>query len=966
MVVSVGRITAGSGYDYLTREVATSRHDYYTGRGEAPGQWAGRGAGLLGLAGEVDADDMAALYGRFVIPNTVGGTRLASGRWLPEQVLGRKVSARQRPDGTVAEPVAAFDLTFSPSKSVSLLWALTPDERVRAAVLEAHETAVAAGLAYLEDNAGHTRAGVAGIRKVPGDGLVIAQFRHRTARSTAPGERVGDPQLHSHCAILNRVRGHDGVWRTLDSRAVYRHAHAAGALYAAILERELTRRLGVSWDEPAERVPMREITGTPARLIAQFSTRRAAVLASYELLEDEWRRVHGRSPTRDERATMMDTATLRTRQPKTRGDVNLHEQWRANVDAADLTAISELVTGGVVSDGGRLLAGSVELRERVFAELHEQRAWWTRAHITAEVARLVAEPTPEAIELEAERTVALCVPLEPDGDPEYSDLAAAKYTSPTIQDAEQRVLNAAATEPAEFAVTPVRDPELGDDQVHAMTEITAGGGRIATVVGPAGAGKTTMLRSVAASCAAAGREVVVLTLSAAAARVVTDETGLDAHTIASWRVGAIDMPRDGLVIVDEASMVPTLVLDEMVRVAGVYRSKMTLLGDFAQMAAPEAGGLLRDLASLPSAVELTTVRRFANRWERGASKRLRARTPSITALYERHGRIIESRTETVFDSAANAWWDDTQAGAASLVVTDTTADAAEVSTRCQHHLMVAGRLGAHVANAADGCRIHIRDQIQTRRNTNEITTSDHHRVLNRDVWTVTAQLADGSLAVAHASRPASAVLPADYVAENTVLAYATTIAGAQGRTVDRGHVVVTPRTNSAGLYVGMSRGKLSNHAHVVCDSHDHTEFELGDLTPAAAFAAAITRDPDAVLSATTIRKRWKAAAAERQAARTQDRHRRHVTEWWQQRQLRLPTPVQVALAEHHGQVLDALIQFDNDDRRERAVTTAVRRTDWRASRPSDRFTARLRTLRGGTASHQPEGSRSEVTPPVGR
>ena len=79
----------------------------------------------------------------------------------------------------------------------------------------------------------------------------------------------------------------------------------------------------------------------------------------------------------------------------------------------------------------------------------------------------------------------------------------------------------------------------------AVDEIAGGGGRVATIVGPAGAGKTTMLRSVAASYEAAGREVIVLTLSAAAARVVTDETGLAADTIAGWRVGAVDMPRNG-------------------------------------------------------------------------------------------------------------------------------------------------------------------------------------------------------------------------------------------------------------------------------------------------------------------------------------------------------------------------------------------------------------------------------------
>ena len=646
MVASVGRITAGRGYDYLTRDVATSKHDYYTGKGEAPGVWTGRGAALIGLAGEVAADDMAVLYGRFVVPSTAGGVRLPSGRWLPEQVLGRKVVAKTRADGSVAEPIAAFDVTFSPSKSVSVLWGLTGDEKVRRIVLEAHETAVAAGLAYLDETAGHTRAGDGGVRKIAGDGFVIAQFRHRSSRSTDPATRVGDPQLHSHCAILNRIRGVDGTWRTLDSRAIYRHAHAAGAVYGAMLERELSERLGVSWVTPERRVPMREIAGVPEGLIERFSTRRAAVLATYERLEAEWRAIHGRTPTHAEKAGMMDEATTRSRYRKARGDVDLHEQWRAGVTDAELAALGDVTARGVeISDGGRLPAGSPQLAERVFTELHEQRAWWTRAHVTGEVARLIADPTPEAIEVETERIIAMCVSLEVDDDAEYADWGAAKYTSTTIQTAEERVLSSATEDRATFAVDTVRDPALGDDQVAAVDEIAGGGGRVATIVGPAGAGKTTVLRSVAATYQAAGRDVIVLTLSAAAARVVTDETGLAAHTIAGWRVGAVDMPRGGVVIVDEASMVPTLVLDEMVRVAGVYGSKITLIGDFAQMGAPEAGGLLRDLAALPAAVELTAVRRFRQPWEADASLQLRARQPDIAATYRRAGsdRRVEHR-----------------------------------------------------------------------------------------------------------------------------------------------------------------------------------------------------------------------------------------------------------------------------------------------------------------------------------
>lgn len=72
MVASVGRVSAGVGYDYLTKEVATSKHDYYAGNGEAAGVWSGRGVGALGLSGEVAAVEMAHLYGRFVDPRTAG------------------------------------------------------------------------------------------------------------------------------------------------------------------------------------------------------------------------------------------------------------------------------------------------------------------------------------------------------------------------------------------------------------------------------------------------------------------------------------------------------------------------------------------------------------------------------------------------------------------------------------------------------------------------------------------------------------------------------------------------------------------------------------------------------------------------------------------------------------------------------------------------------------------------------
>ena len=113
--------------------------------------------------------------------------------------------------------------------------------------------------------------------------------------------------------------------------------------------------------------------------------------------------------------------------------------------------------------------------------------------LTAEVARWISEPSPLAVEVEVERLAAMCLPLEPDSDVEYAQPDIAKLTSPTIMQAERRVL--AALDEQEPSRSPtVRDPGLGDDQIRAVRAITEGSRRVTTIIGPAGAGKTTMLQ----------------------------------------------------------------------------------------------------------------------------------------------------------------------------------------------------------------------------------------------------------------------------------------------------------------------------------------------------------------------------------------------------------------------------------------------------------------------------------------
>ena len=239
------------------------------------------------------------------------------------------------------------------------------------------------------------------------------------------------------------------MWRTVDSKAIYRHAHAAGALYGAVLERELTARLGVDWvtPDPDARLPMREIRGIPDEVLSRWSSRRHQILDAYGPLLEEFRAVNGRSPTHDEVAAMKDRATVESRLPKAGGVSDLHSVWRSELAADEQTAIARCV-GAVPSDattGGRLAADDPELRRQVVAGLEHQRSWWNRTHVYAEVAKRIDAPSRESIELVTEQIVGECVCLEPDADPRYAELDATRYSSQRILDAEHEIITTART-----------------------------------------------------------------------------------------------------------------------------------------------------------------------------------------------------------------------------------------------------------------------------------------------------------------------------------------------------------------------------------------------------------------------------------------------------------------------------------------------------------------------------------------
>jgi len=204
--------------------------------------------------------------------------------------------------------VAGFDLTFSPVKSVSALWAIAPRD-VAEAIEQAHVAAVADALAFVEAHALFTREGKDGARQVETRGLIATAFTHRDSRA-------GDPDLHTHVAVANKVQTKQGKWLSIYGRVLHQHVVAASETYNTALERHLIEELGVQFVErpggDREKRPIREIDGVNIGLCETWSSRRADIVARQRALSREFRETHGRPPTPVESVALAQQANLET------------------------------------------------------------------------------------------------------------------------------------------------------------------------------------------------------------------------------------------------------------------------------------------------------------------------------------------------------------------------------------------------------------------------------------------------------------------------------------------------------------------------------------------------------------------------------------------------------------------------------------------------------------------------------
>ena len=430
-------IHPGHSVEYLTREVATGRENYYTGavtEGEPPGRWYGTGAEMLGLSGLVDHQDIEALYEHFIDPrdarfrdrdgwkdaSTLGhaGRAYKTAEELYVQYLDtephadaeRREQLRLQASKNERKNVAFYDVTFSVPKSITVVHAAFEAQEVQArrdgdaeaaAAWATHKQAVEdaiwagnnAGLDYLAEHAGYSRighhGGAAG-RFIDAHDWTVASFFQHTSRTN-------DPQLHIHNGVNSRVLCADGEWRTLDGRGMYVHRPAAGA----VAERTMFEHAARSMRVLAAMRPdgkSREIVGIDQAVNDLFSTRRRAITPKAAQLVAAFEARYGREPNALELDRLQRQATMATRPRKSHDGETLEQR----LDRMEQRLRAEISIGlDQVAAKVLALAETTEPRAQAFspaavietalADVQATKASWTEA----DLARAINDALPD-------------------------------------------------------------------------------------------------------------------------------------------------------------------------------------------------------------------------------------------------------------------------------------------------------------------------------------------------------------------------------------------------------------------------------------------------------------------------------------------------------------------------------------------------------------------------------------------
>ena len=787
---------------YYTRRRET---EYYTGGNEPPGVWYAPAGDFALIDGSpVDRETFDRLY-HAVDENGV-------------PLLDKVRRHRER--------TPAFDITLSAPRSVSLVWGFALYDTKRR-IEAAQQRAVRATLAMLEREAAWARRGRDGafIEKVVA--LTGATFLHRESRSAehSDGRVFADLNLHTHCVLLNlATRQSDRTVGGLHSKIIRDWKMAAGATYHAALAHEL-EQTGFTIDRVGKNGVF-EIAGVDGATIRYFSARR-------QQIEDELAE-HGVTSSQ---AVALASAIAKATRSSKRESESREDVWR---EAARSLGLDVGTFTESLRDPSRAHDG--EVGERLLADrlaalpasLTEHESVIARRELlrSVTVAFVGTGLSVERVDAEVNRLLSQGAVVEIGRDA----LGLPCYSTPEILAIERNVV-AQAQRLAHQSWFTIDQDSLRDrckiggltaeqtDAALAATTTSA----VAIIEGAPGVGKSTLLAPIVEEYVKAGCRVIATASAWRIANILRDDLGIEARATASWiaRLSAGEKVLDNrtVLIADEAGLLSSREMHALLGAVSTAGAKIILVGDRQQLQAIGAGPGL-DLVA--RAVEATRVNNIVRQREAWASEAITAfgagqTAPALKAFADR-GLLIEvdgvkATIAAVLDSAEQIRARDP--GASTLILTKSNAAVAAISQAARERRKEVGIIkGAEVSFTAATPSGHP-TQIA-------LAAGDEIRFLVRDddlgvINGSTATVVRVGEIIEPSHKMGRILVEVDIGGRRTVFdpmrladaqgrprlgwAYASTVYGSQGLTVDHAVVHLDHRYSRHDVYVVASRSR---------------------------------------------------------------------------------------------------------------------------------------------------------------
>ncbi len=303
------------------------------------------------------------------------------------------------------------------------------------------------------------------------------------------------------------------------------------------------------------------------------------------------------------------------------------------------------------------------------------------------------------------------------------------YSTPELLAAEQRLVDQAVraqgsgagivSDDAVHAALAKR-PSLSGEQREMVSRLCLGGDGVSVVVGKGGTGKTFALGAAREAWQAAGHPVLGVAVARRAARELQDGAGISSTSVAALladlrRSERARLPEGCVLVVDEAGMLSTRDLVQLVDHAERARAKLVLVGDHHQLPSIEAGGAFRGLVNRGLAIELRENRRQVEAWERVALDHLREGRPEqALPMYEARGRVVTGPAEEARARLVADWWAAGDPDGAVMIARRRD-DVDDLNSRAREHMLAAGKLGGDELRLPGGS-FAVGDRVVVRRN----------------------------------------------------------------------------------------------------------------------------------------------------------------------------------------------------------------------------------------------------------